>query len=106
MSAACSAGGPVTSWSWRKGASTGWSSSQAPTDTLPANTGSAAVTHTYAVTACSGGACAPEVITTFTVSGSAPVGFCSQYSDVRFVDLNWGSTPVDTYGGVGFGRAR
>jgi hypothetical protein len=101
MSAACTAGGSVTSWSWRKGTTTGWSSNQSANDTLPANTGSAAVTHTYAVTACSNGACAPEVVTTFTVAGSAPAGFCGQYSDVRFVDLNWGSPPVDTYGGVG-----
>lgn len=101
MAAACTAGGAVTSWSWRKGATTGWSTNQSANDTLPANTGSAAVTYTYAVTACSNGACAPEVVTTFTVAGSAPVGFCGQYSDVRFVDLNWGNPPVDTYGGVG-----
>ena len=80
---------------------------QAPTDTLPANTGKCGRHATpTAVTACSGGACAPEVITTFTVSGSAPVGFCGQFSDVRFVDLNWGNPPVDTYGGVNLGRAR
>lgn len=100
MAASCSGGGSVTSWSWRKNASGGWSASQAPTDTLPANTGSAAVTNTYGVTACSGNACAAEVITTFTVSGSGPVGFCSQYTDVRFVDLIWGQH-VDTAGAVG-----
>ena len=65
MSASCSGGGAVTSWSWRKNATTGWSAAQAPTDTLPANT------------------------------GSAPVGFCSQLSDVEFIDLNWGNTPTD-----------
>lgn len=101
MSANCTGGGAVTSWSWRKGTTSSWSTSQSPSDTLPANTGSAAVTHTYGVTACSGTACAAEVVTTFTVSGSAPVGFCSQFSDVRFVDLNWGNPPVDTYGGAG-----
>jgi hypothetical protein len=96
MSASCSGGGPVTSWSWRKNVTTGWSSAQAPTDTLPGNTGSAAVTYTYGVTACSNGACAAEVLTTFVVSGSAPVGFCGQLSDVQFVDLRWGGTPTDT----------
>lgn len=101
MSASCAGGGAVTSWSWRKGTTTGWSTSRAPADTLPANTGSAALTYTYAVTACSNGACAPEVVTTFTVAGSAPVGFCGQYSDVRFVELNWGNPGVDTFGGVG-----
>ena len=101
MSAACSGGGAVTSWTWRKNATTGWSTAQAPTDNLPANTGSAAVTYTYGVTACSNGACAPEVTTTFTVAGSAPVGFCSQYSSVKFVNLNWGDPPVDTSNGVG-----
>ena len=102
MSASCTGGGAVTSWNWRKGTTTSWSAAQAPTDTLPANTGSALVTHTYGVTACSNGACATEVISSFTVSGSAPVGFCGQFGDVRFVDLNWGAgAPVDTYGGVG-----
>ena len=100
MNATCSAGGAVTSWSWRKNATTGWSTSQSPTDTLPANTGSALLTTTYAVTPCSNGACATEVVTTFTVAGSAPVGFCAQYGDVRFVDLVWGGY-VDTAGGVG-----
>jgi len=95
MSASCSGGGAVTSWSWRKNATTGWSVAKGPTDTLPANTGSAAVTYTYGVTACSNGACASEVQTTFTVAGSAPVGFCGQLGDVEFVDLNWGNTPTD-----------
>lgn len=101
LSAACSGGGAVNSWSWRKNAATGWSSAQAPSDSLPANTGSAAVTYTYGITACSNGACAAEVTTTFTVAGSAPVGFCSQYSSVKFVNLNFGDPPVDTSGGVG-----
>ena len=101
MSAACTGGGVVTSWSWRKAATTGWSTSQAANDTLPANTGSASLTYTYAVTACSGSACAAEVVATFSVAGSAPVGFCNNYGDVRIVQLNWGSPPVDTYGGVG-----
>ena len=101
VSESCSGGGAVTSYSWRKNAASSWSSSQAPTDSLPANTGSALVTHTYGLTACSNGACAAEVITTFTVAGSAPVGFCSQFNDVSFVDLNWGNPPVDTTGGVG-----
>ena len=96
MSASCSGGGAVTSWSWRKNATTGWSAVKAPTDSLPANTGTAPVTYTYAVTACSNGACASEVQTTFTVAGgSAPAGFCSQLGDVEFVDLNWGNTPTD-----------
>ena len=104
MNATCSGGGAVTSWSWRKGTTTGWRATQAAQDTLPANTGSAAVTHTYGVTACSNGACAQEVVTTFTVAGSAPVGFCSQFSDVRFVDLTWGGY-VDTAGSAGVGVA-
>lgn len=95
MSASCSGGGAVTSWAWRKNATSGFSAAQSPTDTLPANTGSAAVTYTYGMTACSNNACATEVTTTFTVAGSAPTGFCSQYSDVEFVDLNWGNTPTD-----------
>jgi len=101
LSGSCSGGGAVTSYSWRKNTTSSWSSAQAPTDTLPANTGSALITHTYGLTACSNGACAAEVITTFTVAGSAPVGFCSQFNDVRFVDLNYGNPPVDTIGGVG-----
>ena len=80
MSAACSGGGTVTSWTWRKNATTGWSTAQAPTDNLPANSGGAAVTYTYGVTACSNGACATEVTTTFTVAGAAPAGFCGQYT--------------------------
>ena len=102
MSASCSGGGAVTSWSWRKGTTTGWATTQTANDTVPANTGSAAITHTYAVTACAGGACAPEVLATFTVAGSAPVGFCSQYSDVRIVDLTWGGY-IDTGGSGGVG---
>ncbi|GIK88479.1 MAG: hypothetical protein BroJett026_39600 [Betaproteobacteria bacterium] len=97
MSASCSGGGAVTSWTWRKNATSGWSSAQAPTDTLPANTGTANVTYTYGVTACAGTACAAEVTTTFTVAGATPVGFCSQYADVRFINLVWGGY-IDTSG--------
>jgi hypothetical protein len=95
LAAACSGGGAVTSWQWRKNATTGWSAQQNPTDTLPANTGSAGVTYTYGLTACSGGSCAAEVVTTFTVAGSGPVGFCSNYQDVVIADANWPGT-IDT----------
>ena len=97
MSVNCTGGGTVTSRSWRKNATTGWSTAQAPTDTLPANTAVAQVTYTYGVTACAGAACATEVTTTFTVAGSTPVGFCGQYTDVRFINLSWGGY-VDTVG--------
>jgi hypothetical protein len=97
MSVNCTGGGTVTSRSWRKNATTGWSTLQAPTDTLPANTAVSAVSYTYGVTVCAGTACANEVTTTFTVAGSTPVGFCAQYSDVRFINLTWGGF-VDTVG--------
>jgi hypothetical protein len=97
MSVNCTGGGTVTSRSWRKNTTTNWSTLAAPTDTLPANTAVAQVTYTYGVTACAGTACANEVTTTFTVAGSTPVGFCAQYSDVRFINLTWGGY-VDTVG--------
>jgi hypothetical protein len=90
MSASCTGGGAVTSWSWRKNAQSGWSAAQAPTDSLPANTATANVTYTYGVTACAGNACAPEVTTTFVVAGSQPVGLCPAGADVVYVDLPWG----------------
>ena len=94
MSGACSGGGTVTAWNWRRNATSAWSTAAAPTDSLPANTGSSPVTYTYGLTACAGTACANEVVTTFTVAGSAPAGFCGAYPNVIIVDL-----PIDTGGG-------
>ncbi|HVF64205.1 MAG TPA: hypothetical protein VNE58_09445 [Casimicrobiaceae bacterium] len=101
MTASCSGGNAVTSWSWRKNGQSFGSGAAGQSDTLPANTGSASVTHTYDVTACAGSTCATAVSTTFTVAGSGPVGFCSQFGDVRFVDLHYGSPPVDSVALVG-----
>lgn len=101
MSAACTGGGAVTSWSWRRNAVSGWSTAQAPTDNLPANTGSSPLTYTYAVTACAGTACATEVTTTFTVAGSVAAGFCAQYSNVVIIDLPLSAT-LETAANGGF----
>lgn len=95
MQGSCTGGGAVTSWQWRKNAQSGWSAAQAPTDTLPANTGAAQVTYTYGLTACAGASCAAEVVTSFTVAGAVAAGFCGQYSDVVTTDLPWPGT-IDT----------
>jgi hypothetical protein len=104
MTAGCSGGGAVTSWSWRRNATSGWSTAAAATDNLPANTGGSPLTYTYAVTACAGTACASEVVTTFTVAGAAVAGFCGQYSNVVIVDLpvDTGANPVYTAANGGF----
>jgi hypothetical protein len=105
MSGACTGGGSVTAYNWRRNVTSGWSTAQAPTDNLPANTGSSAVTYTYGLTACAGSACAAEVVTTFTVAGAAAAGFCSQYQNVVIgpdFPLSTGGTPIETaaYGGL------
>lgn len=101
MSGACSGGAAVTSWSWRKNAAGGWASGPSANDTLPANTSSTAITYTYGLTACNGSSCANEVTTTFVVAGTTaqPVGFCSNYTDVLFVDLPWGGQTTTTTAG-------
>lgn len=93
--------GTVTSWTWTKNGAA-WQTGQSQQDTLPANTLAAAVTTTYELTACNGASCAPALSTSFTVSGSAPVGFCGQYGDVRTADINWGAH-YDTSSGVQIG---
>jgi hypothetical protein len=103
MSATCTGGGAVTSWTWRKNNQGGWSTAQAPSDTLPANTSSAQVTYTYGVTACAGNVCANEVQTTFTVAGSQPVGMCGSFGDVTYVDLPWGGSPGNVTTSAGGG---
>jgi hypothetical protein len=98
LNASCSGGSAPTSFVWRKNGTATSVTGAAYTETLPGNSNSASVTYSYDVQGCIGSACsaASAPPTTVSVSGTAPVGFCSQYNDVRFVDLNWGSPPVDT----------
>jgi len=99
LNGACSGGSAVTSWEWRKnGTAVPTQTTAQFTETLPANTGSAAITYSYDARACAGTSCsawsAPP--TTVGVSGSTvSVGFCSQYAKVAIIDLPWGGT-VDT----------
>ena len=99
LNASCSGGAAPTSWEWRRnGAATTTVTAQYQ-ETLPANAGAAAVTYSYDARPCVGGTCSAYTspVTTVVVSGSAPVGFCSQYSDVRFADIVWGpSTTLET----------
>jgi len=101
MAGSCSGGGAVTSRSWRRNATSAWSTAPAPTDNLPANTGSAPVTYTYGLTACAGTACANEVVTTFTVAGTPVAGSCSLYPNVVIMDFPLSGT-VDTTANGGF----
>jgi hypothetical protein len=101
LNGACSGGGAVTSWEWRKNGTAVPAQTTAQfAETLPANTGSAAITYSYDARACAGASCsdwsAPP--TTVSVSGTTvTAGFCSQFAKVTIVDLPWGGT-VDTAG--------
>jgi hypothetical protein len=98
LTGACTGGGAPTAWQWRRNGVVTNTTTATYSETLPANTNSASTTYSYDARACVGATCGPYTspVTTVTVAGTAPVGFCSQYSDVRFVDLNWGNPPVDT----------
>jgi hypothetical protein len=100
LTGSCTGGAAPTSWEWRRNGTATTATAATYNETLPANTGTAAVTYSYDARACVGGACSAWTtpVTTVTVSGSAPVGFCSQYTDVRFADIQWGTTsnPVTT----------
>lgn len=87
VAGACSGGGAVTSWAWQKNG-VAWQTGQNQSDTLPANTGAAAVTTTYTLTACNGPSCAAPVQATFSVAGVV-AGFCGQYNNVISADLAW-----------------
>ena len=96
VSAGCSATGPIT---WTRNVSS-W---QPVADVLPPNTGSAALTTTYTVTACNGSACASPSTVTATVPGAGTVvgGLtCPGYSRTLFFNWNWASGAnftVDTF---------
>lgn len=102
LTASCTGGSAPTSWQWRKNGVATSVTTATYNETLPANTNTAATTYSYDARACVNGNCGAYTspVTTVTVAGTAPVGFCSQYSDVRFIDLNWGNPPVDTAGTV------
>jgi hypothetical protein len=101
LNGACSGGGAVTSWEWRKnGTLVAGQTTAQYAETLAANTGSSAITYSYEARACSGASCsgwtAPP--TTVSVSGTTvSAGFCSQFAKVQIIDLPWGGT-VDTSG--------
>ena len=101
LTASCSGGSQPTSWNWRKNGQATAITSSTYSETLPANTQNAATTYSYDAQACIGTTCTPFTapVTTVVVGGVAPVGFCGQYSDVRFIDLIWGSH-VDTSASV------
>ena len=99
LNGACTGGGAVTAWEWRKNGTLDTTQTTSRfTDTLPANTGTASITYSYEARACAGASCSGWTTppTTVAVSGSTvSAGFCSQYSKVMIVDLPWGGT-VDT----------
>ena len=103
LTGSCSGGSAPTAWEWRRNGAATSVTTASYSETLPANTGTAATTYSYDARACNGTACSAwtSPATTVTVGGSAPAGFCSSYGDVRYIDLNWGSPPVDTAGTVG-----
>jgi hypothetical protein len=82
----CTAG----SYSWTRN---GVASST--TDTLPANSGSSAVTTTYAVNACNGSACASSTVTAIVsgtgTTGGPPIGgvSCAAYGFGKTMFYNW-----------------
>jgi hypothetical protein len=100
LNAACTGGAAPTSWEWRKNGAATTVVTAAYQETLPANPNAAAITYNYDARPCVGGTCHAWTtpVTTVVVSGTAPVGFCSQYSDVRFADIVWGpSTTLETH---------
>lgn len=93
--------GPVTYW-WHKD---GLAWNIGPTDTLPANLLTTAVTTTYSVTACNSTGCTIVAPVTATVPGAGSTGgtiggtSCPGYSKTMFYNWNWanGGFSIDTY---------
>lgn len=100
LNGTCGGGGTVTSWEWRKnGTAVANKTTSQYDETLPANSGSAAITYSYEARACAGaGNCSNWTTpsTTVSVAGTTVVaGLCSAYSNVVIVDFPWGTT-IDT----------
>ena len=98
---------PVTSYTWRKNGAV-YAAGQGISDTLPANSGSAALTTTYDVVACNGSACINPLVTTFVVAGGGGGGttsannLCGQYQNVTIIDVPWGGQATANVNGGSF----
>lgn len=94
LAATCSGTTASTTWSWARGTTSISGTGATTSDTLPANSGQAAVSYSYVATVCNGTACA-SAGTSVTVPGTSggpviggPIA-CSGYASTLVIDLPW-----------------
>jgi hypothetical protein len=102
LSANCST--TFATYGWTRDGATLNSTSNTATDSLPANTGSSAISYSYGLTACNGSTCAPATSVTVQVPAvggttapppGTPVS-CSGFTKTLNIDRPWSSTTSAT----------
>jgi hypothetical protein len=112
LSANCST--TFATYGWTRNGATLNSTTNTASDSLPANTTSAAISYSYGLTACNGSTCAPTTSVSLIVpavggttgGGGTPVS-CSGFTKTVNIDLPWAGTAglprvlTGNYGGFG-----